>query len=83
MTCWPVSPRAGNVKNNDPSLKSSRLPSMNLHRARNFDRLADAAGSTVRQQTCLPSIASKQGWLKAARRDPGVRQKVVNVSLAP
>jgi len=20
MTCWPVSPRVGNVKNNDPSL---------------------------------------------------------------
>jgi hypothetical protein len=32
-TCWPVSARVGNVKNNDPSLiEPIGLRSMNLHR---------------------------------------------------
>jgi len=31
MTCWPVSPRVGNVKNNDPRLIEP-IGAMNLHR---------------------------------------------------
>jgi hypothetical protein len=32
MICWPVSPRVGNVKNNDPSLYRADPDAMSLHK---------------------------------------------------
>jgi hypothetical protein len=57
MTCWPVSTRVGNVKNNDPSLiepDAPYLPQINDHACRAIDLYETGfASNPVRRQSPL------------------------------
>jgi hypothetical protein len=64
MTCWPVSPRVGNVKNNDPGL----IEPIALGQAIILERAADGATARDRGGHTSARSASKTSYDTAAKQ---------------